>query len=518
MLPLSAYNVSGEYSAVKAAAANGWLDEPTIVRENLTAIARAGADQIITYHARDALKGKLGCEIADRRARPSAAATGRTTTRGSTAPRRSRPGGVNSPVRAFGSVGGTPLVIRSAAGATIIDVDGREYLDFVGSWGPLILGHAHPKIVAAVEAACRRGMSYGAPSTPEIELAEEVVAAYPGIEQVRFVSSGTEAVMSAVQARARRDGPRPRREVLGLLSRPRRLPARRGGLGPRDVRPAVLQGRAGRARRARRACCRSTTRPRRSACSRQEGDRIAAVIIEPVPANNGLLLQRPDFLQALRALCDRHGALLIFDEVITRLSARPRGRSGALRDHAGPRDVRQGHRRRNARRRVRGQARAHEESVARGRRLPSRHAVGQPGRDDGRARDVAHAAKRGRVATARSARRVSGASRRRGALGRRRSPFGSCRLGSMFWLAWLADDAPRSAEALEPRAADVYARVFHSLLDQGIALAPVGVRDRIPVARAFQARRRPSSRSPARRTPERRDSGTIARGRRRRPR
>ena len=109
------------------------------------------------------------------------------------------PGGVNSPVRAFGSVGGTPLVIRSAEGATIIDVDGREYLDFVGSWGPLILGHAHPKIVAAVEAACRRGMSYGAPSTPEIELAEEVVAAYPGIEQVRFVSSGTEAVMSAVR-------------------------------------------------------------------------------------------------------------------------------------------------------------------------------------------------------------------------------------------------------------------------------------------------------------------------------
>ncbi|HUQ52270.1 MAG TPA: aminotransferase class III-fold pyridoxal phosphate-dependent enzyme, partial [Gammaproteobacteria bacterium] len=109
------------------------------------------------------------------------------------------PGGVNSPVRAFGSVGGTPLVIRSAMGATVTDSDGREYLDFVGSWGPLILGHAHPKIVAAVEAACRRGTSYGAPCQPEIELAEEVVAAYPGIEQVRFVSSGTEAVMSAVR-------------------------------------------------------------------------------------------------------------------------------------------------------------------------------------------------------------------------------------------------------------------------------------------------------------------------------
>ena len=109
------------------------------------------------------------------------------------------PGGVNSPVRAFGSVGGTPLVIRSALGSVVVDSDGREYLDFVGSWGPLILGHAHAKIVAAVEAACRRGTSYGAPCTPEIELAEEVVAAYHGVDQVRFVSSGTEAVMSAIR-------------------------------------------------------------------------------------------------------------------------------------------------------------------------------------------------------------------------------------------------------------------------------------------------------------------------------
>src|SRR5690606_39843966 len=106
------------------------------------------------------------------------------------------PGGVSSPVRAFGAVGGTPPVIRSASGATVVDVDGREYLDFVGSWGPLILGHAHPKIIAAVEAACRRGTSYGAPCPQEIELAEEVIASYPGIDQVRFVSSGTEAGMS----------------------------------------------------------------------------------------------------------------------------------------------------------------------------------------------------------------------------------------------------------------------------------------------------------------------------------
>jgi glutamate-1-semialdehyde 2,1-aminomutase len=109
------------------------------------------------------------------------------------------PGGVSSPVRAFGAVGGTPRVIRSAVGAEIVDADGRRYLDFVGSWGPLILGHAEPRVVAAVTAACARGLSYGAPSQPEIELAEKVIASYPGLEQVRFVSSGTEAVMSAIR-------------------------------------------------------------------------------------------------------------------------------------------------------------------------------------------------------------------------------------------------------------------------------------------------------------------------------
>ncbi|HEX5419169.1 MAG TPA: aminotransferase class III-fold pyridoxal phosphate-dependent enzyme, partial [Gammaproteobacteria bacterium] len=109
------------------------------------------------------------------------------------------PGGVDSPVRAFGAVGGTPRVLRSGRGATVTDVDGREYLDFVGSWGPLILGHAHPRVVGDIEAACRRGTSFGAPCREEIELAETVVRAYPGIEQVRFVSSGTEAVMSAIR-------------------------------------------------------------------------------------------------------------------------------------------------------------------------------------------------------------------------------------------------------------------------------------------------------------------------------
>jgi glutamate-1-semialdehyde 2,1-aminomutase len=109
------------------------------------------------------------------------------------------PGGVNSPVRAFGAVGGTPLFLRQASGAEVVDADGRRYLDFVGSWGPLILGHAHPEVLEAIEVAARGGTTFGAPCAAEVELAEAVVAAYPGLEQVRFVSSGTEAVMSAIR-------------------------------------------------------------------------------------------------------------------------------------------------------------------------------------------------------------------------------------------------------------------------------------------------------------------------------
>jgi glutamate-1-semialdehyde 2,1-aminomutase len=373
-------------------------------------------------------------------------------------------------VRAFGSVGGTPLVIRSAAGATIIDVDGREYLDFVGSWGPLILGHAHPKIVAAVEAACRRGMSYGAPSTPEIELAEEVVAAYPGIEQVRFVSSGTEAVMSAVR--------------LARGATARDLVVKFSGCYHGHVDYLLVAAGSGLATLGQptskgvpaelAALTRVLPLDDTAAAERlfaDEGAKIAAVIIEPVPANNGLLLQRPEFLQALRALCDRHGALLIFDEVISGFRLGPGGAAthykikpdlatfgkvigggmpvGAF---AGKREIMK--------------------------QLSPEGGVYQAGTLSGN--PVAMTAG---LATLRTLQKEDGW-RRLEALGAYLEevvgaallespvPVRLCRLGSMFWLAWLADVAPRSAEALEPRATAVYARVFHSLLDQGIALAP----------------------------------------------
>lgn len=229
---------------------------------------------------------------------------------------RVTPGGVDSPVRAFGAVGGTPLVIREARGATIVDVDGRKYVDFVGSWGPLILGHAHPKVVEAVAAACARGTSYGAPCVPEIELAEEVVAAYPGLEQVRFVSSGTEAVMSAIRLARGATG----RELIVKFSgcyhghADHLLVAAGSGL--------VTFGQPSSAGVPKAFAELTRVLPlddeaALDALFSAEGDRIAAVIIEGVPANNGMLLQRREFLEALRAHCNRHGALLIFDEVIT---------------------------------------------------------------------------------------------------------------------------------------------------------------------------------------------------------
>jgi glutamate-1-semialdehyde 2,1-aminomutase len=380
------------------------------------------------------------------------------------------PGGVNSPVRAFGSVGGTPLVIRSAAGAVITDSDGRDYLDFVGSWGPLILGHAHPKIVAAVEAACRRGMSYGAPCQPEIELAEEVVAAYPAIEQVRFVSSGTEAVMSAVRlARGAT-----RRDLVVKFSGCYHghvdylLVAAGSGLvtfgqpSSQGV-PAELA-----------ALTRVLPLDDTAAAEKlfaAEGSRIAAVIIEPVPANNGLLLQRPEFLKKLRALCTQHGALLIFDEVISGFRLAPGGAAAhyAIKPDlatfgkvigggmpvgafGGPRKLMQ--------------------------HLSPEGGVYQAGTLSGN--PVAMTAG---LTTLRVLQKEDGWKRLE-ALGAyleqrltsvlEEAPLDATlvRLGSMFWIAWNSREAPHSAEALDAGSAQVYARIFHSLLDQGIALAP----------------------------------------------
>ena len=237
---------------------------------------------------------------------------------------RFMPGGVSSPVRAFRAVGGEPLIIDRGEGCHLITADGRRLLDFVCSWGPLVLGHAHPEVVAAIAAATARGTSYGATCAPEVDLAELICGMYPGLEQVRFVSSGTEATMSALR--------------LARGATGRDLVVKFGGCYHGHVDQLLVAAGSGLATfgipdsagvpEAFVALTRVLPLDDEAAVEelfREEGDRIAAVIIEPVPANNGLLLQRPEFLRCLRRLTATHGALLIFDEVISGFRLAPGG-------------------------------------------------------------------------------------------------------------------------------------------------------------------------------------------------
>jgi len=226
------------------------------------------------------------------------------------------PGGVSSPVRAFRAVGGTPRFIARGAAQHVTDADGNTYLDFVNSWGALILGHAHPAVVAAITEAARNGTTFGAPCEGEVELAERIVASYSALEQVRFVSSGTEAVMSAIRLARAFTG----RDLIVKFSgcyhghADHLLVAAGSGLATfgRPSSAGVPEAFT--------ACTRVLPLDDEAAVEAlfaKEGARIAAVIIEPVPANHGLLLQRKEFLATLRKVTSQHGTLLIFDEVIS---------------------------------------------------------------------------------------------------------------------------------------------------------------------------------------------------------
>jgi len=226
------------------------------------------------------------------------------------------PGGVNSPVRAFGAVGGTPVFIASGRGSHITDIDGNTYIDYLASWGPLILGHAAPEVVAAVRAAAERGSSFGAPTETETHLAELIVEAVPSIEKVRLVNSGTEATMSAIRLARAFTG----RDAIvkfegcyhghadGLLVAAGSGAATFGVPSSPGV-PADY---------ARHTIVLPYNDPDafRELCEARRGE-FAAVIVEPIAGNMGLVPPRPGFLEALRELTTRHGIILIFDEVIT---------------------------------------------------------------------------------------------------------------------------------------------------------------------------------------------------------
>ncbi|HMH18846.1 MAG TPA: glutamate-1-semialdehyde 2,1-aminomutase [Burkholderiales bacterium] len=240
---------------------------------------------------------------------------------------RTIPGGVNSPVRAFRAVGGTPRFAVRGEGSRLWDADGREYIDYVGSWGPLVLGHAEPEVVMAVRDAAGRGLSFGAPTELEIDMAERLTRLVPGLEMVRLVSSGTEATMSALRL-ARGFTGRPRivkfegcyhghadsllvKAGSGALTLgnpssagvPSEIAAQTLVLDYNDIAQldAVFEG---------------------------AGDSIACVIVEPVAGNMNLVPPKPGFLERLRELCTRHGVVLIFDEVMTGFRVGLRGAQG----------------------------------------------------------------------------------------------------------------------------------------------------------------------------------------------
>jgi len=226
------------------------------------------------------------------------------------------PGGVNSPVRAFRSVGGTPRFIREAAGAKVIDAEGREYIDYVASWGPMILGHSHPKVVAAIREAAGRGTSYGAPTEREIEMADKIVAAFPSIEMVRMVSSGTEATMTAIRLARGYTGREMIVKFTGCYHGHADSLLVKAGSG---VATLGIPGSPGIPRRLAELTLSlpyNDIEAVRDAVRRFGGE-LACIIVEPVAGNMGVVPPRTGFLEALREITREQGILLIFDEVIT---------------------------------------------------------------------------------------------------------------------------------------------------------------------------------------------------------
>src|SRR5690348_11226502 len=237
------------------------------------------------------------------------------------------PAGVNSPVRAFRSVGGTPRFFVRGEGAYLWDAEGTRYIDYVGSWGPAIAGHAHPAVVEAVRTTALSGLSFGAPTELEIELAEALVARLPGLELVRLVSSGTEATMSALRLARGYTG---RAKIVkfegcyhghgdSLLVKAGSGALTFGQPSSAGVPPAI----AGE----------TIVLPFNDLTAVQEtfeadGDAIAGIIVEPIAGNMNLVLPKPGFLEGLRTLCDRYRAVLIFDEVMTGFRVHPRGAQG----------------------------------------------------------------------------------------------------------------------------------------------------------------------------------------------
>jgi len=380
------------------------------------------------------------------------------------------PGGVNSPVRAYRAVGGKPFFVKNAKGAVITDEDGQNYIDFVNSWGPLILGHAHPELIEVIQQAVSRGTSYGAPCRAGVELAETIVDWYPGIDQVRCVSSGTEAVMSAIRLARGCTG----RDLILKFSgcyhghADHLLVAAGSGL--------ITFGEPSSAGVPEAFASLTHVLPLDDEEKVEEffaevGDRVAAVVIEPMPANNGLLLQRQSFLQKLRDITQQYGALLIFDEVISGFRIAKGGaaeRFGITPDLVTFGKVIGGGMPVGAF----GGPREHMKNLApEGKVYQAGTLSGNP---------VAMAAG---LATLRILEREDVWTKFESlgqhleklmtpVLAKATLPLSLVRLGSVFWLSLQEGEPPRTAEGIDPSAAERYRPLFHLVKDRGYSIAP----------------------------------------------
>jgi glutamate-1-semialdehyde 2,1-aminomutase len=237
------------------------------------------------------------------------------------------PGGVNSPVRAFRAVGGTPIFFREGRGSRLTDEDGRQYIDYVGSWGPLILGHADPGVLAAVNAAAARGMTFGAPTALELEMAELLTASLPSIEQVRLVSSGTEAVMSALRLARGFTGRSIIVKFEGCYHGHSDFLLVKAGSGALTFGNPTSAGVPEELTRHTLVLDYNDPQQAADAFARY-GDQIAAVVLEPIAGNMNFVRPSDEFVHALRELCTRHGAVLVFDEVMTGFRVGAQGAQG----------------------------------------------------------------------------------------------------------------------------------------------------------------------------------------------
>ncbi|HHQ48872.1 MAG TPA: glutamate-1-semialdehyde-2,1-aminomutase [Acidobacteria bacterium] len=385
---------------------------------------------------------------------------------------RLMPAGVNSPVRAFRSVGGQPIFHASAAGCRITDVDGRTFIDYVGSWGPLILGHAHPAVVEAVAETAARGLSFGAPCEQEIELARRLVDSVPHLEMVRFVSSGTEAVMSAVRLARGVTG---RDDVLKfdgcyhghadhlLVSAGSGL-ATFGTPSSARVPPSFA------------AHTLVLPLDDEDALERlfaERGDRMAAVLMEGIPANAGLLIQRQEYLRRLRELCTEHGVLLILDEVITGFRV---GRGGAANLYGIEPDLATYGKiiggglpvgayggRRELMGRLAPLGPVYQAGTLSGN--PVAMAAGAATLDQLLAGDGAAWERLERTA----GRLQKGITEAFAAHG---LPYSVARAGSILWLSLQEGPPPRRFDRIDPAAAGRYAALHGALLEEGVYLAP----------------------------------------------